>query len=141
MEERGVLKPVETLNNPMGLCRFYWMSSKKSNVLTGLKSTNCARKTHDMVKLAKGVRQPLTVIVFEGETVTPLCQLHELHSCLTLSCITIHTLDEAKVGPKNCMSCCPICTYMVKNDYSFLNHIIVRHYCSSFPSGNAYSSW
>ena len=33
------------------------------------------------------------------------------------------------------MSCCPICTYVVKNDYSFLNHIIIRHYWSSFSCG------
>ena len=38
---------------------------------------------------------------------------------------------EVKVGPKNCMSCCPICAYVVKKDYSFLNHIIVWHYWSS----------
>ena len=112
----------------MGICRFYRTSSKKSNVLTGPKSTNCARKIHDMVKLAKGVRWPVTVIVFEGEMVTPLCLLHELHLCLTLSRIAIHTLKEVKMGPKNHMSCCPICAYVVKNDYSFLNHIIIRHY-------------
>ena len=135
MEECGVFKPVEAINNPMGLCRFYRMSSKMSNVLTGPKSADCTRKIHDMIKLAKGVGRPLTVVVFKGEMVTPLGLLQELHSCLTLSCIAIHTLEEAKVGPKNRMSCCPICTYMVKNDYSFLNHIIVRHYWSSFSCG------
>ena len=72
MEKRGVFKPVEAINNPMGLCRFYRMSFKKSNVLTGPKSTDCTHKIHDMIKLAKGVRWPLTVIVFKGETVTPL---------------------------------------------------------------------
>ena len=132
MEECGDFKPVETIDNPMGLCRFYQMSSKKSNVLTGLKSTDCASKIHDMIKLAKGVGWPLTVIVFEGEMVTPLGLLQELHSHLTLSHIMIHTLEEVKVGPKNCMSCCPIYAYVVKNDYSFLNHIIVGHYWSSF---------
>ena len=33
---------------------------------------------------------------------------------LTLSHIAIHMPEEVKVGPKNCMSCCPICAYMVK---------------------------
>ena len=132
MEECGVFKPVETIDNPMGLCRFYRMSSKKSNVLTGPKSADCTCKIHDMIKLAKGVGWPLTVIVFEGETVTPLGLLQELHLRLTLSCIAIHTLEEVKVGPKNRVSCCPICAYVVKNDYSFLNHIIVGHYWSSF---------
>ena len=102
---------------------------------TGPKSTDCTHKIHDMIKLAKGVRQLLTVIVFEGEIVTPLGLLQELHSHLTLSCIPIHTLEEVKVGPKNCMSCCPICVYVVKNNYSFQNHIIIRHYLSSFSCG------
>ena len=42
MEEHGVFKPLETIDNPMGLCRFYWTSSKKSNVLTGPKSADSA---------------------------------------------------------------------------------------------------
>ena len=118
----------------MGLCRFYQMSSKKSNVLTGSKSANCTHNIQGMVELAKGVGRLLTVIVFEGESVTPLCLLQKLHSCLTLSCIVIST-PEVKVGPNNCMSCCPICAYVAQNDYSFLNHIIVRHYWSSFSCG------
>ena len=91
MEQHRVFKPTEAINNPMGFCRFYRTSSKKSNVLTGLKSADCARKIQDMVKLAKGVGRPLTVVVFKGEWVTPLCLLQELHLCLTLSRIMIHT--------------------------------------------------
>ena len=135
MEECGIFKPVEAINNPIGLCRFYLMSSKKSNVLTGQRSTDCARNIQGMVELAKGVGRLLTIVVLEGELVTPLCLLQELHSCLTLSCITISTPEEVKVRPKNCMSCCPICMYMVQNDYLFLNHIIFGHYWSSFSCG------
>ena len=135
MEECRVFKPADAINNPMGLCRFYRMSSKKSNVLTGLRSTDCAHSIQGMVELAKGVRWPLTIIVFEGESVTPLCLLQELHSHLTLSHIEISTPDEAKVGQKNHVSCCPICTYVAQNDNSFLNHIIVGHYWSSFSCG------
>ena len=71
-------------------------------------------------------------MVFEGGIVTLPGLLQELHSHLALSCITISMPDEVKVGLKNCVSCCPICTYTVKNDYSFLNHIIIRHYWNSF---------
>ena len=84
MEEHRVFKPLDTIDNPMGLCRFYRTSSKKSNVLIGPKSTDSACKIQD-IKLAKGVGRPLTVVVFEGETVTPLGLLQELHSHLTLS--------------------------------------------------------
>ena len=135
MEEHGVFKPAEAINNPMGLCRFYRTSSKKSNVLTGPSSADCTRNIQGMVELAKGVRQPLTVIVFEGESVTPLCLLQELHLRLTLSHIEISTPDEVKVGQKNCVSCCPICAYMAQNDNLFLNHIIVGHYWSSSSCG------
>ena len=47
----------------------------------------------------------------------------------------ISTPEEVKLGPKNCMSCHPICTYIVKNNYLFLNHIVIRHYWSSFSCG------
>ena len=119
----------------MGLCRFYQMSSKKSNVLTGPRSTVCTCKIQNMLKLAKEVGRLLTIIVLEGEMVTPLCLLQELHLCLALSRIAIHTPEEVKVGPKNHVSCCPICAYMARNDYSFLNHIIIGHYWSSFSCG------
>ena len=135
MEERRVFKPAEAINNPMGLCRFYRMSPKKSNVFTGPKSADCARKIQGMIELAKGVGWPLTVIVFEGESVTPMCLLQDLHLCLTLSRIMIHTPKEAKMGLTSHVSCCPICAYMVKNNYSFLNHIIIGHYRSSFACG------
>ena len=85
MEERGVFKPTESINNPMGLCQFYWTSPEKSNVLTGPKSAECARRIYGMVGIAKRVGQQLTVIVFEGESISPVCLLKELHSHLTLS--------------------------------------------------------
>ena len=135
MEECGVFKPLDTIVNPLGLCRFYWTDLKKSNDIMGLKSMASARKIHCLLVLAKELKQLLTIVVFEGGTVTPLGLLQELHSRLALSCIAISTPDEVKVGPKNRMSCCPICAYAVKNGYSFLNHIIIGHYWSSFSCG------
>ena len=123
---------MDAISNPKGLCQFYQMNLKKSNVLTGLK---CACKIQGMVEMAKRVGWLLTVIVFEGESVSPECLLQELHSCLTLCHIAIHTPDEAKVGVKNCMYCCHICVYIVKNHLVFLNHIIVGHYWGSFSCG------
>ena len=91
MEEHRVFKPTESINNPMGLCQFYRTSPEKSNVLTGPKSAECARRIYGMVEIAKRVRQQLTVIVFEGESVSPVCLLEELHSCLTLVDIDPYT--------------------------------------------------
>ena len=132
MEECGVFKPMETVNNPMGLCRFYRTGVNKSNVLTGPKSADCAHKIHGLVEMAKGVRQMLTIIAFEGESFSPVCLLQELHSHLTL---TIHTPDEARVGVRNHMYCCPICMFVAKSNIVFLNHIIVGHYWGSFSCG------
>ena len=49
--------------------------------------------------------------------------------------IAIHTPEEAKVGVKNHVYCCPICVYVVQNDLIFLTHIIVGHYWGSFSCG------
>ena len=85
MEERRVFKPAESINNPKGLCRFYHMSPGKANVLVGLKSAVSARRIHLLIEIAKGLGRQLTVVVFEGESVTPTCLLGELHSCMALS--------------------------------------------------------
>ena len=85
MKECGVFKPAEFINNPMGLCRFYRMSPKKSNVLTGPKSANCTRKIYRMVEIARGMGRQFTIIVFDGESISPTCLLGELHSHTSLS--------------------------------------------------------
>ena len=135
MEECGMFKPLDTIANPLGLCRFYQTNPQKSNVITGLKSTASTRKIKHLLELAKELGWPLTIVVFEDGTVTLLGLLQELHSHLTLSCILIHTLEEVEMGQKNWVPCCPICVYVVKNDYVFLNHIIIGHYWSSFSCG------
>ena len=140
MEERGVFKPAEAVNNPMGLCQFYRTGAKKSNVLTGPKSADCACKIQGLVEMAKGVRWTLTAVAFEGESFLLVCLLQELHSRLTLSHIAIHTRDEARVGVRNRVYCCPICAFVAKNNIVFLNHIIVGHYWGSFSCGKCLAS-
>ena len=135
MEEHGVFKPAESINNPMGLCQFYWTSPEKSNVLTGPKSAECVCRIYGLVEIAKRVGWQLTVIVFDGESVSPVCLLKELHSHVALLRIAIHTPEEAEVGVRNRMYCCPICTYVIKNDIALLDHIIVGHYWGSFSCG------
>ena len=98
MEEHRAFKPMDSIDNPMGLCQFYQMSPEKSNVLTGPKSAECAHRIYGMVEIAKRVGQQLTVIVFNGESVSPMCLIQELHSCMALSQIVIHTPQEADVG-------------------------------------------
>ena len=101
MKECGVFKPLDTIVNLLGLCRFYRTDPKKSNVITGLKSTSSIHKIKHLLGLAKELGRLLTIVVFEDGTVTPLGLLQELDSHLTLSCITISMPEEVKVGPKN----------------------------------------
>ena len=108
------------------------MSPEKSNVLTGVKSAKCACRIYGMVEVAKRVGQQLTVIVFDGETVSPVCLLKDMHSRMALLWITIHTPEEAEVGVQNHVYCCPICTYIIKNDIALLDHLIVGHYWGRF---------
>ena len=77
----------------------------------------------------------LTVVVLEGESISPWCLLGELHSRLALSRFNIHTPEEAKMGICICMYCCPICAYVIKNDTALLDHIIIGHYWGSFSCG------
>ena len=88
-----------------------------------------------MLKIAKRVGWQLTVVVLDGESVSLMCLLEELHSCVALSWIAIHTPEEAEVGLWNHMYCCPICAYIVKNEITLLDHIIVGHYWGSFSCG------
>ena len=85
MEEHRVFKPAESINNPRGLCRFYHTSPGKANVLVGPKSAASARRIHLLIEIAKGLGWQLTVVVFEGESVTPTCLLGELPLCMALS--------------------------------------------------------
>ena len=132
MEEGRVFKPAESINNPRGLCQFYHTSP---NVLVGPKSAASARRIHLLIEIAKGLGQQLMVVVFEGESVTPTCLLGKLHSCMALSRYVLHTPDEAKIGIRNHVYCCPICTYVIKNSTTLLDHIIVGHYWGSFSCG------
>ena len=108
----GVFKPAESINNPRGLCQFYQTSPGKANVLVGPKSAESARRIHRLIEIAKRLGWQLTVVVFEGESVSPWCLLSELHSHLALSRFVIHTPDKAKIGIRNHVYCCPICMHM-----------------------------
>ena len=66
---------------------------------------------------------------------TLLGLLQELHLQYTLLHIPIFTTEEAKQGQKLHVSCCPICAYIVKNDSTFLNHIVIMHYWCNYACG------
>ena len=135
MKEHGVFKPTEIVNNPMGLCQFYCTSPEKSNVLTGPKLADCTHKIYRMVEIARVMGHQFTIIIFNGESISPMCLLGELHSRTSLLRMAIHTDREANMGRRNYVYCCPICAYVVKNATALLDHIVVGHYWGSFSCG------
>ena len=124
-----------SMNNPMGLCQFYRMSPEKANILVGPKSAEYAHRIRGLIQIAKTMGRQLTVVVLEGESISPWCLLGKLHSRLALSRFNIYTPEEAKMGICIHMYCCPICVYVIKNDTTLLDHIIIGHYWGSFSCG------
>ena len=135
MEECGIFKPVDSNNNPRGICRFYHTSPGKANILVGPKSAESAHWIHRLIEIAKGLGRQLTVVVFEGESVSPSCLLGELHSCMALSRFALKTPDEARIGIKDRTYCCPICAYVIDNHTTLLDHIVVGHCWGSYSCG------
>ena len=74
-----LFKSAGLIHNPKGLCRFYHTSPGKSNVLVGPRSAAFARQLHRLLQIAQGLGWQLTVVVLEGESITPKCLLGELH--------------------------------------------------------------
>ena len=125
------LVPIVSFPTRLDLPFLTWRSTK-SNVFTGPKLTESTRRIYRMVEIAQGVGRQLTVIIFDGESFSPVCLLEALHSRVAVSWITIHTPEEAERGVQNRVYCCSICAYVGKSNYAFLNHIIVGHYWGSF---------
>ena len=135
MKEHGVFKPTKFINKPMGLCQFYRTSPEKSNVLTGPKLADCACKIYRMIEITRGMGRQFTIVIFDGESVSPMCLLGQLHSCTSFLRMVIHMDREANMGKRNYVYCCPICAYVVKNATALLDHIVVGHYWGSFSCG------
>ena len=86
-----------------------------------------------MVEVAKRVGRQLTVIVFDGESISPMCLLRELHSRVALANRAIHTARRGQGGSTEpCVLLPHMCTYIVKNEIALLDHIVVGHYWGSF---------
>ena len=61
-----MFKLLDTIANPLGLCRLYWTDPQKSNVITDPKSAASARRIKRLLELAKELGQRLTIVVFRG---------------------------------------------------------------------------
>ena len=96
------------------------------------KSLATIHRVKHLLEKAKGPKWHYIIVIFKGGNVTLLRLLQELYLWCTLSCIPIFTADEAKLGQKLHVSCCPMCVHIIKNDSAFLNPIVITHYWSNF---------
>ena len=67
------------------------------------------------------------VLVHSMDFVTTVSMLQELHTATCLRCLQVELRDKTVK-----MSFCPFCMYTGANDLSYLNHIIIVHYNSSY---------
>ena len=63
IEEHGEFKPLDTIANPLGLCRFYWTNPQKSNIITVPKSAASACRIKHLLELSKELGWQLTIMV------------------------------------------------------------------------------
>ena len=132
MEECGAFKPLDTTANPLGLCWFYCTDPETVKSVPVPKPLTTTHKVKHLLERAREQGWPYIIVIFEGGNVIPLGLLQELHLWYTLSHIPTFTAEEAKWGQKPHISCCPICTYIVKIDSTFLNHIVTAHYWCNY---------
>ena len=95
MEEHGMFKPLDTMANPLGLCRFYHADPETVKFISAPKPLASIHRVKCLLEKAKGHGWPYIIVVFEGGNVTLLGLLQELHLWFTLSCIPIFTSDKA----------------------------------------------
>lgn len=132
MESHGCFQVVHMTSNPLELCRFYRVNTDSSS-LPVPKHPATVDILKNLLSKVKNLGQDYIIVVFEGGNITPLGLLLDLHSRFSLSRISIATCGEEE--PKPCVSCCPLCMYVVKNDPSFLNHIVIGHYWCNYACG------
>ena len=84
----------------------------------------------DLLKSACAIGQPYLILAHSADSVTAVSLLRELH---TAACLWWLQVDLQGKSVK--ISFRPFCTYAGGNDLSYLNHIIVAHYNTSYRCG------
>ena len=113
------------------LCRFYTLG------MTGDPPKFCTPRepaTHgqvrDLLKLACTISRPYLILAHSTDLVMAVSLLRELH---TATCLRWLQVDLQNKSVK--LSFCPFCAYVGGNDLSYLNHVIIAHYNTSYGCG------
>ena len=81
----------------------------------------------DLLKLACTIGHPYLILVHSADSVMAVSLLRELHTAACLWWLQVNLQDKSVE-----LSFCPFCTYTGGNDLSYLNHVIIVHYNTSY---------
>ena len=84
----------------------------------------------DLLKSARSIGYSYMILVHSTDSLTAMSMLWELHTATCLRCLQVDLH-----GKSIRMSFCPFCAYAGANNLSYLNHIIIAHYNSSYGCG------
>ena len=84
-------------------------------------------QVRDLLKLAQSLGHPYMILAHSTNSVTAVPMLLKLHMATCLRHLQVDLWDKSVK-----MLFCPFCMYMGANDLSYLNHIIIVHYNTSY---------
>ena len=84
----------------------------------------------DLLKSARLIGHPYMILVHSTDSMITMSMLQELHTATCLRSLQVDLHDKSVK-----MSFCPFCMYRAVNDLSYLNHIIIAHYNTSYGCG------
>ena len=87
-------------------------------------------QVRDLLKSARTISQPYLILAHSVDSVMAMSLLRELHTTTCLWRLQVDLWDKSVK-----LSFCPFCSYAGGNDLSYLNHIIIAHYNTSYGCG------
>ena len=113
------------------LCWFYilWMTGDPPEFPAPQEPTTHGQ-IRDLLKLAHAISQPYLILVHSADSVMAGLLLRELHTTVSLQWLQVDLWDKSVK-----LSFCPFCVYVGGNDLSYLNHIMIAHYNTSYGCG------
>ena len=113
------------------LCRFYILGmTGDPPKFPALQEPMTHGQIRDQLKSAHAISQPYLILAHSADSVTAFSLLRELH---TTACL--RQLQVNLWGKSVKLSFCPFCACAGGNDLSYLNHIIIVHYNTSYECG------
>ena len=117
--------------DPYDLCHFYILGmTGDPPEFPALWELVMCSQVRDLLKSAQSIGHPYVILAHSADSVTTMSMLQELH---TAACLTHLKVDLQDKSVK--MSFCPFCMYTGTNDLSYLNHITIAHYNTSYGCG------